>query len=84
LLTILDVFEAPEPDNILYANVEMDNHTKVARKAMSFSLTLLLLAALYLVIDQASAANPLLGACVIAAADSMLPIAFTEFTNWAR
>lgn len=73
---VLDVCEPPEPDNVLWENVELGRRRKMLYEFIGNLVTLGMLVACYFIIDKAQDLSSLFLSFVIAVADLILPIIF--------
>jgi hypothetical protein len=78
---VLDVCEPPEPDSVLWENVETERTTKMMLGALGNLISLASLVACYFLISSATTVSPVALSLVIAAADAFLPILFEFLTD---
>ncbi|KAJ1390231.1 hypothetical protein B484DRAFT_409076, partial [Ochromonadaceae sp. CCMP2298] len=81
---VLDVVEPPEPDSVLWENLELDMWEKAKHVAAANLIALALLFALYWIVEGATAGGPLVLGAVVAGADSLLMFAFSGLSNLNR
>jgi hypothetical protein len=81
-INVLDVQEPPEPNNILWSNLETPQQVVFLSKIATYSITILMLVSSYysLLITNAKL-SPLLFAIIIGFIDSFLPIFFVFLTD---
>jgi hypothetical protein len=79
---VLKVKEPPEPDNILWFNVELKDHEKYYYRFFSTLLSVMMMIACWFIVQYTRAVSPLLMAVVIGIVDSALPTIFFYFTNF--
>jgi hypothetical protein len=78
---VLSVKEPPEPDNILWQNVELTSGEKSRKRFLSFFCSCVVFVACWYIVQYTKAVSPLLLAVVIGIIDSSLPTIFTILTN---
>ena len=80
---VLNVNEAPEPDNILYENLELGAYQRVLYSMVEVGLGLSVLVACFFFISYLLAISALLAAVVISMIDVILPAIFQFLTDFS-
>lgn len=78
---VLSVTEPPEPDNILWYNVELTDGEKLRSRVLSNLLAGAVMVACWYIVQYTKQVSPLLLAVVIGIIDSSLPTIFLYLTN---
>jgi hypothetical protein len=78
---VLDVCEPPEPDSVLWENVETGRRKKMTCEFVANFMSIGLLVTCYFVVQQAGRVSSLFLAVVIALADLSLPVVFEALTD---
>ena len=80
-VNVLDVCEPPEPDSVLWKNVELDRKRKMFYEFLANLCSLGLLVACYFLINISQTVSTLFLSFVIAVADATLPMIFAYLTD---
>lgn len=80
---VLDIVEPPEPDNIIWRNLEAKVCYRICRRLLSVSVALGMLVCTWYVIQFTKVVSPGFLAFVIGMIDSMLPTLFEALTDFA-
>lgn len=78
---VLDVCEPPEPDAVLWENIELDRKRKMYLEMISNLGSIGLLVVCYYLIDYSQRVSPLVLSVVVATADTVLPVLFEYLTD---
>lgn len=80
-VNVLDVCEPPEPDSVLWENVELDRKMKMYYEIFANLASIGLLVLCYFIVDYSQSVSSLFLSFVIAAADTILPMFFEALTD---
>lgn len=79
-VNVLNIREPPEPDNIIWKNIEMNTHSLLVKKLLSYVLTFGLMCTFWFLVNYTSS-NSLVLAVVIGIVDSALPYIMPYLTD---
>lgn len=82
--SVLDVHEPPEPDSILWENLEIHPSIRLVCTLVTYILCATLLIALFFVLDEISKQSDYVFAVCVGILDTILPIMFAIFGNMSK